>query len=118
MASVGLFSIINSQTKVRKPPVKGLTKPLVCKAFHCGTGYSEVWQGIRLYVSHHLLEQTTLILCSYLEVTLILKQVWKAKTSKKYLFIKSKINTTVTKIYKDMGDKIERKLHLIYLFQD
>lgn len=70
MDSVGLFSIIKSQTKVRKPPVKGLTKPLVCKAIHCGTGYSEVWQGICLYVSHHLLEQTTLILCSYLEVTL------------------------------------------------
>jgi len=61
------------------------------------------------------LEQITLILCSYLEVTLSSKQVLKAKANKKYLFPKSKIDTTVTKIYKDTGDKMERKIHLIYL---
>lgn len=69
--------------------VKGLTKPLVCKAFHRGTGYSEVGQGIGLYGSHHLLEQTTLILCSYLEVTLSSKQVLKAKASEKTFIYKN-----------------------------
>lgn len=34
MAIVWLFSIIYSQAKLRKPMVKDLTKPLVCKAFH------------------------------------------------------------------------------------
>lgn len=62
--------------------LKGLTTHLVCKAFHWDTGYSEVGHGTSLYGSHHPLEQTTLILCSYLEVTLSSKKVLKAKASK------------------------------------
>lgn len=82
------------------------------------TRYSEVGQGTGLHGSHHPLEQTTL-LCSYLEVTFSSKQVLKAKASKKKkLFTKSKINTTVTKIREDTSGKMEREVHLIYLFQD
>lgn len=38
---------------------------------------------------HHLLEQTTLILCIYLEVSLSLKQVLKVKVSKKTLYLQN-----------------------------
>lgn len=88
MGSAWLFSITHSQAKLRKPMVKGLTKPLVCKASHWGTGYSEAGQGTGLHGSHYLLEQTTMILCSYLEVTLSSKQVLKAKASKNIFIYK------------------------------
>lgn len=60
-----------------------------------------------------------MILCSYPEVILSSKQVLNEKEYKlKTTFAKSKLDTTVTKTYKDTDDNMESKLHLIYLTQD
>lgn len=69
--------------------LKNLTKPLVCQAFHLGTGYSVVRQGTGLYGSHYLLDETTPILCSYLKVTLSSKWVLKAKANKNNIYLQN-----------------------------